>query len=137
MKQKIYALITAQASCKRIVTVAKEFADRLSAELIVLTVQPIHADAKRRSEDMRCLTALAKETQANIRMIYSDRPLEAICKELEKNQPLHVFTGQGREKSDFVSRLRMELVGAPISVVGMDGVIFSLPPILEDFLLLG
>ncbi len=137
MKRKIYALITAQESCKRIIVAAKEFAERFSADLVVLTVQPIHTDAKRRSQDMRCLTKLAKETDSNIRIIYNEQPLSAICKELERNRPLHIFTGHGSEKSDFLRRLRTELVGAPISVVGLDGVLFSLPHILEDILISG
>ena len=137
VQQQIFALITAQEHCSRIISVAKEFAEHLSAELVVLTVQPIHADAKRRSNDMICLTTLAKTTKCNIRMIYSDKPVSALCKELERCNPTHIFTGQGSAKSDFLSRLHMELVGAPISIVGTDGVICTLPAVIEEIAMLG
>ncbi len=137
MQQQIFALITAQEHCSHIISVAKEFAERLSAELVVLTVQPIHADAQKRSKDMICLTTLAKQTKCNIRMIYSDQPVSALCKELERSKPTHIFTGQGSAKSNFLSSLRMGLVGAPISVVGTDGVICTLPAIVEEIAMLG
>lgn len=135
--QQVFAFITAQEHCSRIISVAKEFAEHLSAELVVLTVQPIHADAKRRSKDMICLTTLAKQTKSNIRIIYSDKPVSALCKEIERCNPTHIFTGQGGARSDFLSRLRMGLVGAPISVVGTEGIICTLSAAIEEIAMLG
>lgn len=135
--RKIFALITAQESCKRIINVAKEQARLLSADVDVITVQPIKADAKSRSKDMICLTEMSKSTESEIRIIYSDNPLKAIISEAKKANPYHIYVGQGSENSSFLNKLRIALVSVPISVVGIDGIIYSLPPILEDILALG
>lgn len=135
-ENKILVLITAQESCKRIIDIANEYADRLAADVDVLTVQPVKADAKRRSKDMICLTGLSRKTHRAIRIIYSDQPLRAIISEAEKLEPIHIFVGQGSEKSSFLTGLRLAPINAPISVVGTDGIIYSLPSMMEDILAL-
>lgn len=135
--RKIFALITAQESCKRIIKIAREQARLLSSEVEVITVQPLKAEAKIRSRDMICLTKIAKETDSEIRIIYSDNPLNAIISEAEKNNPCHIFVGQGGEHSCFINRLRLSIPVPPISVVGIEGVIYSIPPIIDNYLALG
>lgn len=132
MKQKILALITAQESCKRIIDIAKEYAAHLSADVEVLTVQPVKADAADRSKDMICLTELSKVTGCEIKIVYSDKPLKVIVSECEKQLPIHIFIGQGDDRSSFLSKLRMAPIGSPISVVGADSIIYTLPAMPEE-----
>lgn len=134
IKRKIFALITAQKSCLRIINIAKDKAKQLNSELKVLTVQPIKADAKTRSMDMICLTELSKESETDISIIYSDNPLKSIINEMWRENPFHIYVGQGSEKSAFLSGLRIALTNAPISVIGTNDIVYTLPPILYEAL---
>ncbi len=129
---KILALITAQLSCERIIKFAEDYADKLGCELVILTAQPHKTTAQKRSKDMICLTELSKKTGRNIEIIYSDSPLTAILKETAKIDPIHIFVGQGGQRSEFLTGLRIYVADSPISVVGTDGIIYSLPGISED-----
>lgn len=122
----VLALITAQSNCARIIKTAKEYADRFGCALDVLTVQPLKADAKQRSKDMLCLTALAKEQKVNIRIAYSNKPVHAIAAEVKQSAPVHVFIGQSGEKATVNEHLFAPF-GLPVSVVGTNGVIYTLP----------
>lgn len=128
----VLALITAQSSCARIIKTAKEYAERLNSPLEILTIQPIKAEAAQRSKDMICLTTLAKEHKVNIRIAYSDKPVQAILTEVQQYHPMHVFIGQSGAKATVNEHLFAPL-GLTVSVVGTNGVIYSLPakPVLE------
>lgn len=129
---KILALITAQPTCERIIKIADDFANGMGCEVDVITVQPLKATAEKRSEDMICLTKLSKKTSSNIKIIYSDFPLKAILKEISKIEPIHIFVGQGREQSKFLTGLRLSVTGSPISVIGTDEIIYTIPGVSED-----
>lgn len=128
----ILALITAQPSCERIIKIAEDYSIRLGSELIILTAQPHKTTAQNRSKDMVCLTELSKKTGRDIKIIYSDRPLKAVIKETAKLHPKHIFVGQGGQRSEFLTGLRLCAADSPISVVGIDGIVFSLPGISEE-----
>ena len=123
------ALITAQNSCARILQIAKDYAAHLGCPLDVVTVQPLKAEAHQRSKDMICLTALAKEQQVNIRIVYSENPAKAVIAEVQKNRPVHVFIGQSGEKS-VVNEHLFAPFETPVSVVGTDRIIYTLPAFL-------
>lgn len=133
----VLALITAQYSCERIINFAKEQAQHLSMNFIALTVQPTKADAKKRAEDMICLTNLSKKCGCDIRIVYSNNPLKSIISETGKISPAHIYIGQGSEKSQFLTNLRLAPIGAPISVIGADNIIYTLPSVTEDLFNIG
>lgn len=126
-KNKILALITAQNSCDRIINTAKDYAKKLSCELVVLTSQPLKTTAEKRSKDMICLTKLSKKTEVDIKIIYSDSPLTSIISEVLTINPLHIFAGQGSEGSSFLAGLRIAVADTPISIVGKNSIIYTLP----------
>lgn len=125
----IMACITAQPSCKRIIENAAEMADRYGAKLCVVTAQPKKQNAKLRARDMRCLDDLSHQTGREITVIYSDDPLISLVNYAKNSDPLHIFTGQQDEKSDFVMRLSV-LTGAPVTMVSENGMVYTFPPVM-------
>lgn len=130
-KGKVLALVTAQYSCERIINTAKQYAENLNCELTVLTAQPLKATPENRSKDMICLTKLSKNTGKNIKIIYSNEPLKAVIREITNTSPVHIFMGNSGENNTFLTMLKVGVTNAPISVVGPEGIIFTLG-FLED-----
>ena len=126
----IIACITAQDSCLSIIESAIDMADNIGAELEVVTAQPKNMEADSRAEDMKCLDRLSKKTGHEITVIYSDNPLISLVNYTKKKKPIHIFTGQQDEKSDFVIRLSV-LTGAPITM-SANGLVCTVPPMLEE-----
>ncbi len=126
-KPPVMVFITPQASCRQIIHKGAELANRLHSRLMVVTAQPKKADAQCRAADMRCLELLAKATQTEIQILYTDDPLRSLVRFAKKHRPIHIFTGQQSNGSSFVSKLAV-LCNAPVTTVSA-GALYTLPPI--------
>lgn len=131
-KKVILACITAQKTAFNIAGTAHDLAKNMDSDLIIITVLPERCDAEKRSTDIRILSEISKEIGRDIRIIYSDNPVEAIKLTISELNPVHIFMGQGSERSQFLSKVRLAPSEATISVVGPDGILYSLPPLSED-----
>lgn len=116
MQEPILCCITAQHSCLTILQHGKDMASHLECPLKAVSVQPLHADAERRSEDLIELETLTKESGVEIDVIYSDNPLLALAEYIEKEPPIHIFTGKQAENGSFVMTLARHCK-LPVSMV--------------------
>ena len=115
-KTYIVAAVTPQLECENIIETAKEFAERMNAELLVVTIQPKKATATKRSQDIKALTALASRTTMPITVRYSDYPAISVATAVSEQNTLHIFTGSPGN-TDFIKKLSALCANIPISVV--------------------
>ena len=112
----ILAAVTPQLECERIIEAARELAEKMSAELLVVTIQPKKATAQKRSQDIKTLTALSERACVPITVRYSDMPAFSVATAANEQNTLHIFTGSPGN-TDFINLLSALCENIPISVV--------------------
>lgn len=117
--------VTAQDSCIEVINKGKETAERLNAIAEIVTVQPKKMEAEKRAETMRCLQSLSKLTDCPITIIYSDNALNSLASYINKNEPIHIFTGQQGIESEFIVKLSL-LCDSPITMVSKEREVYTL-----------
>ena len=123
----ILACITAQHHCIGIVTAAKNMAQQLETELVVVTAQPLKTDAENRAKSVKCLKEISDECDVDIVVRYSDNPAASIAAQAVETEPMHIFIG---EDNGFLHKFRSLYGFAPISVVA-NRVVCTIPPELD------
>ncbi len=121
--KSVLACITPQAHCKEIIHTAKQMANRLSAEILVVTVLPTKETAENRSKGIKVLKQLSEECNVEISLIYSDTPAISIAALAENIKPIHMFMG---EDNGFLSNIRNLYGFSPISIVSK-GIFCTIP----------
>ena len=128
MDRPILACITAQPSCENVINTAKLMAERLETELIVVTAQPLKADAEERSQAVKELKRLSEICDVDIVVRYGDNTAQSIAAHAAKCNPLHIFIG---EDNGFLSKFLSLYREAPVSTVQKE-IVFTVPSEMQN-----
>ena len=125
MQKYIIACVTAQISCKNIISAALDLSNKLKCNLLVVTVQKTKEDAKVRANSLKILNTLSKITGCNIDIVYSENPNAALVAYINKLSVQHIFIGNPNPNTNFYKEF-ISALSLPISVV-TETTVYTIP----------
>lgn len=126
-KHTVVVCVTAQESCGRLVEFGRKLAKQEHAALRIVSVLPRRQSVSPDLPALERLNAAATASGAQMRVCFSDNPVEKIREiALEESARMLILGFPGKDSSGFVHDLHAALPRMPLCMVDLDGTAYSI-----------
>ena len=118
--KKVLVWVTSPLGCKKIMLEASIYAERESAELVIVSIQsPITDDWGNKVRTLETLERAARDVGAQLTVEYSDNPLKSAFRIISTVKPVCMYTGlpEAGMKSAFVENVCQMAGNIPVYTV--------------------
>lgn len=123
----VLACVTGQYDCDRIIKSAKRIADDTDCDLRVLTILKPTTDYTDISDEIEYLYLVAKESGADMTVIFSDNPPKAAAEFAKENNIQRLVSGMHDGGSEsFLVKFNELCPLMPITMVAKDNMIYTM-----------
>ena len=136
-RNTVLVCITPQKSSKKLVEAGKIIAEKNNADLEVISVLPISANASDIQADvLERLLCFSREAGGEMAVYFSDEPVFTVAAHITKTKPMLMVVGfPGENSNGFVSLIHLIVPNLPISMVAQDDKIYNMLPFESNHLL--
>lgn len=119
-EKKVLVWVTSPLGCKKIMEEARAYAERVNAELVIVSIQsPITGDWENKVRTLEKLERAARGVEAQLTVEYSDNPLKSAFRVISTVKPVRMYTGvpEAGVRSAFVENVCQMAGGVPVYTV--------------------
>lgn len=123
----VLVCVTAQQSSRRLIECGMRLAEQKNAELRIFSVLPQKQSFAPDLDALVRLQEIADNANAQMKVCFSDAPVDCVLRELRKGNICMLVTGfPGKRSTQFITQIHESAPLTPICMVDNDGTAYSL-----------
>lgn len=123
----VLVCVTAQQSSRRLIERGVQIAAQENAELRIFSILPQRQSFAPDLDALVRLQEIADSANAQMKVCFSDAPVDCVLQELRKGNVCMLVTGfPGKNSTKFITQIHKSAPLTPICMVDIDGTAYSL-----------
>lgn len=123
----VLVCVTAQQSSRLLIECGKKLAEEKNAELRIFSVLPQRQSFAPDLDVLVRLQEIADDASAQMKVCFSDSPVDCVSQELHRNDVRMLVTGfPGKNSTKFITQIHAQSPLTPLCMVDSDGTAYSI-----------